>query len=399
MPTAIQGTAIRQPQNRPPATYTVKSGDTLSAIAGKVLGNPNRWSEIYALNRDLIGPNPGLIRVGMTLKIPGGAAAPQPTPAPVNPAPATPAPANPRQDSDRDGLIDRYDAAPRNAGDRRWTKAAADEFASFVDTQTQALRQAGIEIDCADFAAKLLKDFCAAKGIPNPLEGKGTWHQYAPGKSGGLPNVNGPTYHLAGIHADNLAKQYTQVVNDADGDGIRGASANGKVDVDDLRAGDILFYDWDGNGVVNHTVNVVDIAKDGTVTLAYGTYDNLRPDQPLTWENLDFLPVRHLTLKPGTEDYDKWLGANNGLYGARRYNWMPDHSAPRNALPTEASKPQAPAPKPAPKPQAPQAPVTPAPATPAPAAPAAPAAPTAPAEPQERPRSRWDHLVRILFSA
>lgn len=384
MPTAIQGSAIRQPQNRPPATYTVKSGDTLSAIAGKVLGSANRWSEIYALNRDLIGPNPGLIRVGMTLKIPGGAVAPQPTPS--TPTPANPAPANPRQDSDRDGLIDRYDAAPRNAGDRRWTQAAANEFASFVDTQTQALRKAGIEIDCADFAAKLLKDFCAAKGIPNPLEGKGTWHQYAPGKSGGLPNVNGPTYHLAGIHADNLAKNHTRVVNDADGDGIRGASANGKVDVDDLRPGDILFYDWDANGVVNHTVNVVDIAKDGTVTLAYGTYDNLNPNQPLTWDNLDFLPVRRLELKPGTEDYEKWLGADNGLFGARRYNWMPDHTASRNALPTEAPKPQAP--KPAPKPQAPQAPATPA-----------PAAPAAPTEPQERPRSRWEHLVRILMSA
>ena len=386
MPTAIQGTAIRQPQNRPPATYTVKAGDSLSAIAGKVLGNANRWSEIYALNRDLIGPNPGMIRVGMTLKIPGGAVAPQPS-TPATPSkPATPA--NPRQDSDRDGLIDRYDAAPRDAGDRRWNQAAAEEFASFVDTQTQALRKAGIEIDCADFAAKLLKDFCAAKGIPNPLEGKGTWHQYAPGNSGGLPNVNGPTYHLAGIHADNLAKLYTRPVNDADGDGIRGNTARGKVDVDDLRAGDILFYDWDGNGVVNHTVNVVDIAKDGTVTLAYGTYDNLRPDQPLTWANLDFLPVRYVTLKPGSEDYQKWLGEDNGLFGARRYNWMPDHKAERNALPTEA-----PAPKPQPPVVEPPAAQQPAPQ------PTVPQAPAAPATPAERSPSRWDRLVQILMSA
>lgn len=396
MPTAIQGTAIRQPQGRTQATYTVKSGDTLSAIAGKVLGNPNRWSEIYALNRDLIGPNPGLIRVGMALKMPGAVAA-QPAPAtpaapaapakPATPPAVTPAPSTGRQDSDRDGLIDRYDAAPRNAQDRRWSTAAANEFASFVDTQTAALRKAGIEIDCADFAAKLLKDFCAIKGIPNPMEGKGTWHQYAPGKSGGLPNVNGPTYHLAGIHADNLAKQYTKRVNDADGDGIRGFDATGKVDVDDLRAGDILFYDWDDNGIVNHTVNVIKVGDDGAVTLAYGTYDNLRPGQPLTWENLDFLPIQYLELKPGTEDYEKWLGANNGLYGVHRYNWMPDHVASRPTPPAAPAQP-APAKPQAPKPQAPQAPVQ-----------TAPAAPAAPAEAPQRTPGRWENLVRILMSA
>ncbi|MNX15878.1 LysM domain/BON superfamily protein [compost metagenome] len=394
MPTAIQGTATRQPQGRPQATYTVKSGDTLSAIAAKALGNPNRWSEIYALNRDLIGSNPGMIRAGMVLKMPASAVT-QPAPAqpgPTKPAtpPATtpnPLPSNSRQDSDRDGLIDRYDAAPRDPNARRWNQTAANEFAAYVDTQTQVLRKAGIEIDCADFAAKLLKDFCAAKGIPNPMEGKGTWHQYTPGNSGGLPNVNGPTYHLAGIHADNLAKQFTQRINDADGDGIRGFDATGKVDVDDLRPGDILFYDWDGNGVVNHTVNVVGIADDGTVTLAYGTYDNLRPGQPLTWENLDFLPVQRLELKPGTEDYEKWLGANNGLYGAHRYNWMPDHTVTRNAAPAEAPA-AAPAPKPAAKPQAPQAPAQ-----------TAPVAPATPAEAPQRTPGRWENLMRILMSA
>jgi nucleoid-associated protein YgaU len=388
MPTAIQGSASRQPQGRPPATYTVKAGDSLSAIAGKVLGNSSRWNEIYALNRDLIGPDPGMIRVGMTLKIPGGTPTPQPAPQPT-PQPAPTAP-NARQDADRDGVIDRYDAAPRNAGDRRWNQAAAAEFADFVDTRTQALRKAGIEIDCADFAVKLLKDFCEAKGIPNPLEGKGTWHQYAPGKSGGLPNVNGPTYHLAGIHADNLAKGYTQRINDADGDGIRGYdAATGKVDVGDLRAGDILFYDWDGNGVVNHTVNVIDVAEDGTVKLAYGTYNNLRPNQPLTWENLDFLPIQQLELKPGTGDYEKWLGEGNGLFAARRYTWMPDHEASPKAPKTEAPAPK-PEPKPEPKPQAP--------AQPPAATPAQPPAAT-PTEPPQANPGRWDHLLRILMGA
>ena len=53
-------------------TYTVHSGDTLPGIAAKVLGDANRWREIYALNRDLIS-NPYLIFPGMVLKLPKGA--------------------------------------------------------------------------------------------------------------------------------------------------------------------------------------------------------------------------------------------------------------------------------------------------------------------------------------
>ncbi|GEM_PF-1575577 len=398
MPKSIRGTVSRQPQGRPPATYTVQSGETLSAIAGKILGNPSRWKEIYTLNRDLIGANPNQIRAGLTLKLPLGTPAPAPAPPAATPPPA-PKPANPKQDSDRDGLIDRYDAAPRQAGDKRWNQAAAEEFASFVDARTQVLREQGAEIDCADFAAKLLKDFCEAKGIPNPLEGKGTWHQYTPEKSGGLPNVEGPNYVLAGIYADNLAKNFTRRINDADGDGIRGFDATGKIDVDDLRPGDILFYDWDGNGVVNHTVNVIDISDDGTVTLAFGTYDNLRPGQPLTWENLDILPIRQLELKPGTEDYDKWLGSNNGLFGARRYNWMPDHQAESTEAPigkpAPIADPDFPAASvPSSTPVAALDPVADPVAAPTP--PPAPIPEPAQAESPKRTPGRWDNLMRIL---
>ena len=36
------------------ATYEVKSGDTLSAIAGRVYNDSSRWREIYNANRDQI---------------------------------------------------------------------------------------------------------------------------------------------------------------------------------------------------------------------------------------------------------------------------------------------------------------------------------------------------------
>jgi nucleoid-associated protein YgaU len=48
-------------------TYTVKSGDSLSKIAGKFPGVS--WKEIYEANKDII-KNPDLIQPGWNLKIP-----------------------------------------------------------------------------------------------------------------------------------------------------------------------------------------------------------------------------------------------------------------------------------------------------------------------------------------
>lgn len=51
-------------------TYTVKSGDSLWAIAKKLLGNGARYNEIYELNKSIIGSNPNLIYPGQTFTIP-----------------------------------------------------------------------------------------------------------------------------------------------------------------------------------------------------------------------------------------------------------------------------------------------------------------------------------------
>ena len=90
--------------------YTVRQGDTLSGIAGSVLGDASRWREIYDLNKDRIS-DPNLIFPGEVLRLPSApspspAPAPQPSPAPQapsapssRPAPVAQAPSAPSQPS------------------------------------------------------------------------------------------------------------------------------------------------------------------------------------------------------------------------------------------------------------------------------------------------------------
>jgi nucleoid-associated protein YgaU len=52
------------------ASYTVRSGDTLSGIAQRQLGDADRWPEIFALNRGVIR-DPGRISPGQVLVLPG----------------------------------------------------------------------------------------------------------------------------------------------------------------------------------------------------------------------------------------------------------------------------------------------------------------------------------------
>jgi nucleoid-associated protein YgaU len=54
------------------ATYTVKSGDTLSKIAKQTLGDGNAYREIFDLNRDQLS-DPDKIQPGQVLKLPAHA--------------------------------------------------------------------------------------------------------------------------------------------------------------------------------------------------------------------------------------------------------------------------------------------------------------------------------------
>ena len=63
--------APSQPSAATPQTisYTVQSGDTLSAIAKKFMGNPNDYMDIFNANRDQL-TDPDKIKPGQVLKVP-----------------------------------------------------------------------------------------------------------------------------------------------------------------------------------------------------------------------------------------------------------------------------------------------------------------------------------------
>lgn len=67
----VSATASRASDERTgPTTYTVRKGDTLSAIARKLTGSAS-WAALYEQNKGIIGSNPNMIQVGMVLAVPG----------------------------------------------------------------------------------------------------------------------------------------------------------------------------------------------------------------------------------------------------------------------------------------------------------------------------------------
>ncbi|MGQ9574947.1 MAG: LysM peptidoglycan-binding domain-containing protein [Thermoguttaceae bacterium] len=55
--------------NPPTRTHTIADGDTLPGLAARYLGDPSRWGEIFAANRQLFS-DPETLPLGATLTIP-----------------------------------------------------------------------------------------------------------------------------------------------------------------------------------------------------------------------------------------------------------------------------------------------------------------------------------------
>ncbi len=68
VPAGHPGPAAPRRRDRP-AAYTVKPGDTLTAITGRLFGHPGLWTRLYAANATIIGADPGQITPGERLTV------------------------------------------------------------------------------------------------------------------------------------------------------------------------------------------------------------------------------------------------------------------------------------------------------------------------------------------
>jgi LysM repeat protein len=93
-------------------SYTVQSGDTLSAIAQRYYSNPSFWTALFAANQGEIA-NPNLIQVGQVLTVPAKPANAPAAPSGFSAAPA-PAPA-PAQSSSYEAPAPVQQSAPQSA--------------------------------------------------------------------------------------------------------------------------------------------------------------------------------------------------------------------------------------------------------------------------------------------
>lgn len=66
---SLSSQPVSAPDRKSTRTYTVKSGDNLSSIAGQIYGDKTKWRIIMNANRDLLGDSDRL-KVGQLLAIP-----------------------------------------------------------------------------------------------------------------------------------------------------------------------------------------------------------------------------------------------------------------------------------------------------------------------------------------
>ncbi len=134
-----------KPAPAPDPTYTVQSGDSLSRIAQKTLGDGNRWREIFELNRHQVS-NPDRIFPGQVLKLPGGSAAPAPS------KPAAPAAAGSILARFTIDEVTRSLGAPRENVEKYWPlMARALEEAGMTSDQVVMAALATIKVEVGRF--------------------------------------------------------------------------------------------------------------------------------------------------------------------------------------------------------------------------------------------------------
>lgn len=118
-------------------SYTVKEGDYLKKIARSVYGDPARWEDIYAANRDSV-KNPGLLYKGQVLILPD-----------IDPAPA----------EEQDDIIqttDQEETATENAimTLEQWTMS--EECSIIEELTNEIFRESGVVVEIKADGNKLV---------------------------------------------------------------------------------------------------------------------------------------------------------------------------------------------------------------------------------------------------
>ena len=194
------GTVLVLPGRASLTRYTVAAGDTLSGIAAG-LAVHGGWPVLYAANRRVIGPDPGLIRPGTVLTVPGQAApSPAARPAPSHPAPSQPAPASRRPTPSR---------TPGGHGHhRRPIRLSAPAAGGLPSWLRTVLLAAGLVIGVAFIVEPLLAAWrrlrAARRVAASPAGGPGT----ASEPRGRRPSGDGPGVLVADY--DRLVVSYDE---------------------------------------------------------------------------------------------------------------------------------------------------------------------------------------------
>jgi nucleoid-associated protein YgaU len=128
IPVAREGVrplAVQVQRQAPAQTIEVQPGDTLSRLAARHLGDANRWREIMDANSDQLS-RPEALRVGMTLKLPGGRVGSTGGTAAATVQPVAPRPTPATQQAATDNAT-ASNTTPNNPG-REYTVEAGDNL-------------------------------------------------------------------------------------------------------------------------------------------------------------------------------------------------------------------------------------------------------------------------------
>jgi LysM repeat protein len=193
------GTVLALPGTSALARYTVAPGDTLSAIAA-ALGIPGGWQALYAANRSAVGPNPNAIRPGIILATPRQAAHGQPPQAPHQ-APAQPrhqappAPAKPKQ------------APPVQARPGHLTAPVTRTAAGGMPRWLEDVLLAAGVLAATAFAAEATAALARRRKATGPAGSTGPAAAAQPARPARLGRAAKPARHRASARARDLAKQ------------------------------------------------------------------------------------------------------------------------------------------------------------------------------------------------